>query len=75
MQSEVFEVMLRRSALVRHLPEYRHGARDPQRPMKASASQMFARSNVARRVLSRRDEVEMTIENLWADLDEAPEYF
>jgi len=27
MQSEVFEVMLRRSALVRHLPEYRHGAR------------------------------------------------
>ena len=74
MQSEVFEVMLRRSALVRHLPEYRHGARDRQRPMKAS-SQMFARSNVARRVLSRRDEVEMTIEKFVGDLDEAPEYF
>jgi hypothetical protein len=63
MQSEVFEVMLRRSALVRHLPEYRHGARHPQRPMKASALQMFAHSNMARRVLSRRDEIEMTIEN------------
>jgi hypothetical protein len=42
---------------------------DAQRPMKASALQMFARSDVARRVHSRRDEIEMTIENFHRPVD------